>query len=69
MWIWLSGSPALLEKRLKGREGHFMKADLLASQFEALSPPACAIEVSVDQPVDDVVSEIIKLVPKFRSKP
>jgi gluconokinase len=37
--VYLHGSYELIRQRLKERRGHFMKADLLASQFEALEAP------------------------------
>ncbi len=36
----LNGSAELIENRIKRRQGHFMPANLLASQFEALECPA-----------------------------
>lgn len=46
-WVYLKGSFALIESRLKARKGHYMKAGLLESQFAALEEPADAITVDV----------------------
>ena len=39
-FVLLDGSAALIEARLAQRTGHYMPADLLASQFAALERPA-----------------------------
>jgi gluconokinase len=46
-WVYLKGSFALIESRLKARKGHYMKAGLLESQFAALEEPDDAITVDV----------------------
>lgn len=38
-FIYLKGSKELLEKRLNRRQGHFMKVNLLKSQFDTLEEP------------------------------
>lgn len=52
-FVYLQGDYSLLEKRLRNREGHYMGADLLRSQLEALEEPARAVVVSaaLDPPV------------------
>lgn len=57
-YVFLEGSASLIEARLRRREGHFMPGSLLKSQFEALEVPEEAERVSIDQPVDAIVSEI-----------
>jgi ribose 5-phosphate isomerase A len=37
--VYLRGSPELIAERLAHREGHFMPADLLQSQFDTLEEP------------------------------
>ena len=39
-FVYLYGSFELIAQRLSQRVGHYMQADLLASQFQALEPPA-----------------------------
>lgn len=39
LFLLLEGSFELIQKRLETREGHYMKSDLLQSQFEAQEPP------------------------------
>jgi len=46
-WIYLHGSYEELQNRITQRQGHFMPAGLLGSQFETLEPPAYGIHVPV----------------------
>jgi carbohydrate kinase (thermoresistant glucokinase family) len=70
--VYLDGSPELIGERMAARQGHFMPADLLASQFAALEPPGPdenPIAVGVNRPVDDIVQDIIDhLFPAARKK-
>ena len=52
-WVYLKGSPALIRSRLKRPPRHFMKVDMLASQFEALEEPSDALVVDVSAPPSD----------------
>ena len=60
IFIYLKGSKELIAQRLKKREGHYMPADLLDSQFEALEEPRArdVITVSVDQSPEKIIREI-----------
>ena len=55
--VYLDGSASLLAERLAGRDGHFFPPHLLASQFEALEPPADAIYVDLRKTVGEIVEE------------
>jgi len=61
-WVYLKGSPELIRSRLLHRESHFMKADMLASQFAALEEPSDALVVDVSASpaaiVDRILSEL-----------
>lgn len=57
-FVYLKGSYELIEDRLEDRQGHYMKSDLLASQFEALEEPQNALEVDIDQTPEAIVEEI-----------
>lgn len=65
MFIWLDGSYELINSRMKNREGHYMPPDLLQSQFDALEPPSEAVRVSIDQPPDNILSDILKTLNNF----
>ena len=61
-WVYLKGSEELIRERLAGREGHFAKSDLLASQFRDLEEPEDAIVVDVARDADEIVAEIAEQV-------
>ena len=58
-WVYLKGSPALIRSRLRHRSNHFMKVDLLASQFDALEEPDDALVVDVSEPPSVIVEHIL----------
>ncbi|MEW8191232.1 MAG: gluconokinase, GntK/IdnK-type [Candidatus Thiodiazotropha endolucinida] len=57
--IYLSGSYELILERLKQRTDHFMKPDMLQSQFEALERPADTLAIDIRQSPDSIVDTII----------
>lgn len=56
--VYLKGEFAILEERLKRRQGHFFKASLLGSQFEILEEPEDAVVVNVDNPPEAITAGI-----------
>ncbi len=56
----LSGTPEIIRARLRARAGHFMPQSLIDSQFAALETPEGAVSIDIDQPVDAIVSTIIR---------
>lgn len=54
----LKGDFDLIMKRMETRENHFMKPEMLKSQFAALEEPTDAIVIDINQPTGKVVSEI-----------
>jgi gluconokinase len=62
-FVYLEGSPELIAKRLAARHGHFFRAELLASQFADLEPPAAdeaVVTVSIDAPPAAIVDAILQ---------
>jgi gluconokinase len=47
-FVYLKGDAEHIRERLRKREGHFMPASLVASQFETLEEPAPAEALIVD---------------------
>ena len=47
--IYLKGSYALIQKRMQERQGHYMKENLLASQFNALEEPTGGLTIDAAQ--------------------
>jgi len=59
-WIYLKGSADLIRSRLQHRARHFMKATMLASQFETLEEPEPTDAIVVDiSPLPDTIVEHI----------
>jgi carbohydrate kinase (thermoresistant glucokinase family) len=63
-FIYLEGTFDLIWQRLASRSGHYMKAAMLQSQFDALEPPASAevFTVSIDQTPAQILTEILQFV-------
>jgi gluconokinase len=59
-FVYLAVSPALVAERLRRRQGHFMKASMVDSQFDALEAPSPdqALTVDASQPVETVIAAI-----------
>ncbi|WP_299028899.1 gluconokinase [uncultured Thermanaerothrix sp.] len=57
--VYLKGSYELIHSRMVERSGHFMKPELLQSQFETLEEPINAVIVDVSRSVDEIVSDIL----------
>jgi carbohydrate kinase (thermoresistant glucokinase family) len=58
-FIYLKGSAELIRERLQHREGHYMPAGLLNSQFRDLEEPSDVLTAGIDRPVETIVSRII----------
>ncbi len=56
--VYLKGDFELFAARLKTRENHYMKVDLLSSQFAILEEPEDAIIVDASQPLEEIVHQI-----------
>lgn len=58
-WVYLKGSPSLIRSRLRKRPEHYMKVDMLASQFEDLEVPDDALVVDVSMSPSVIVKQIL----------
>jgi 6-phosphogluconolactonase len=58
-WVYLKGSKELLRRRLQERTSHFMKADMLDGQFEALEEPSNAMVIDVAAPPHAIAERIV----------
>jgi gluconokinase len=56
--VYLKGDFDLIFNRMSYRRDHYMKAEMLRSQFDALEEPADAITVDIDKPLEEIVEEI-----------
>ncbi len=57
--IYLKGSYETILKRLQHRSEHFMKENMLISQFKTLEEPDNAIIIDINLSVEEIVQEII----------
>jgi gluconokinase len=60
VFVYLKGSFEMIYARLSQRHGHFMKAEMLASQFAALEEPTDAIVVDADWQPTKIVAYLEK---------
>jgi gluconokinase len=58
-FVYLMGDFDLIYGRMQARAGHYMKVEMLRSQFEALEAPTHAIIVDIDQSIEAISEEII----------
>jgi gluconokinase len=59
--VYLKGNFELISQRMKQRQNHYMKTDLLSSQFDTLEEPQDAIVIDILQPPEVIVEQIIKI--------
>ena len=57
-FVYLKGSESLIKQRLMARFGHFMKAELLTSQFESLEEPEDAMIVEINRSAKQISKKI-----------
>ena len=58
--IYLKGDYAMIHERLECRSGHFMSAEMLASQFNDLEEPADALIVDISPAPESIVEAIVE---------
>lgn len=58
--VYLKGSYELIWSRLSLRQDHYMKPNMLKSQFEALEEPTNALAFDISMTVDEIVEAIVK---------
>jgi gluconokinase len=57
-FVYLKGSYDLILKRLQERRGHYMRPELLKSQFQTMEEPGQALVVDITQPPAIIVRQI-----------
>ena len=63
-FVYLKGNDELIARRLAERPRHYMKAGMLASQFEALQEPEDALTVDITQSPQEIcriIREVLNL--------
>lgn len=59
-FVYLKGDYDTIWARLRQREGHYMRAELLSSQFDDLEEPTHAIQVSAAAETDTIINSIME---------
>jgi len=58
-WVYLQGDYLVILERIKKRKNHFMKPEMLRSQFDDLEEPTNALTLSILLPLEDIVNQIL----------
>jgi gluconokinase len=58
--IYLKGSYNLIWTRMSGRQGHYMKAEMLKSQFETLEEPRDSLTLDISMPLDAMLDFVLE---------
>lgn len=66
--VYLKGSSELIDTRILQRQNHFMKAQMLSSQFADLEDPKDALVVDIAHTPEQIVSEIRRRLGAHESK-
>ena len=59
-FVYLKGSYDLIWSRMKTRTDHFMKPDMLHSQFDALEEPSDALTLDIALSVEEILELVMK---------
>ncbi|XP_026200108.1 probable gluconokinase isoform X3 [Anabas testudineus] len=71
-FLFLHGDYELIYQRMVARKGHYMKADLLRSQFDILEPPLDdenVLSLDIRKSVAEMFVEVEKHIISFKSSP
>ncbi|MEO1714879.1 MAG: gluconokinase [Bacteroidota bacterium] len=63
-WVYLQGTAGLILQRMRARKGHYMKPEMLASQFAILEEPQDALRIDIETPIDQIVQEVLLTIRK-----
>ena len=58
-WVFLKGDFDLIKRRMEARQGHFMKPEMLRSQFETLEEPEYGMVISIEDSPENITERII----------
>ena len=57
-FVYLKGESAVIRERMKSRGNHYMKSEMLDSQFASLEEPPDAIVADIRKAPEDIVSQV-----------
>jgi gluconokinase len=66
--VYLKGGYDLISQRMQTRTGHYMKPEMLKSQFDALEEPINAFVVNIAGDVNEIVYKVIEFINITRSQ-
>ncbi len=58
-WVFLKGDYKTILQRISNRDGHYMPAALLQSQFDTLEIPLGALEINIEHSPEAIIDQII----------
>lgn len=58
--VYLKGTYELIWERLSTRQDHYMKPEMLQSQFDILEEPTDVLTIDIARSVDQIVGEIVR---------
>lgn len=61
--VHLTGDIETILARVGRRQGHYMKAELVQSQFDALEIPADALSINIKLPPEEIVQAVLRKLP------
>jgi gluconokinase len=61
-FVYLKGDYRSIRQRLESRVGHFMKPEMLDSQFEILEEPQNSLVIEINKPLEEIIETVIKTV-------
>ena len=67
--IYLKGSYDLIWSRMAGRDGHYMKSNMLQSQFDTLEEPQDALVLDIAQPIEEMLDTILATYSMLKGSP
>ena len=62
IFVFLKGDFDLIWSRMQTRNDHYMKPEMLISQFNTLETPSKALVINIERPLSEIVQEIIEFV-------
>lgn len=59
-WVVLQGDYNLIKQRMERRNNHYMKPEMLQSQFDALEVPKYGFHISIEKSIKEITKSVIK---------
>jgi gluconokinase len=66
-WIYLDGDFDLILNRMNQRKGHFMRSEMLQSQFDTLEIPTYGLHVDISKPIETIINTIVEKIEVYKT--